>query len=276
MSENEILECVSKAIPYFKKIIRDDVAIGITDTEKYIACIQPDTFSLDLLEVGKKIENINFLKKCLETGRDTKEDVPKEVYGRSIKTMATPIKDEKGRVIGTISTGIDMQSNNELFYSIKNLADLTNQAAQSVEQVAQGASSLAESGQKSVALVQNTIERTKQTNDALKIIENIASQINLLGLNAAIEASRAGEHGRGFSVVASEVRKLANQSQDSVKTIQKVLKQMNDAVIEISKAVENAGAISEEQAAATEEISSTLEDINNSAKNINQFIDKLK
>nr|WP_084786584.1 methyl-accepting chemotaxis protein [Bacillus tuaregi] len=69
-------------------------------------------------------------------------------------------------------------------------------------------------------------ERSKEVNSILSVITSIADQTNLLALNAAIEAARAGEHGKGFSVVAEEVRKLAEQSQQSAKEIYNIIERI--------------------------------------------------
>ncbi|MHC0037637.1 methyl-accepting chemotaxis protein [Pseudoneobacillus sp. C159] len=75
-------------------------------------------------------------------------------------------------------------------------------------------------------------ERVNRVNDILTIIKNIASQTNLLALNASIESARAGEHGKGFSVVANEIRKLAEATSQSVESVNSILLEMEQKTSE--------------------------------------------
>jgi len=101
----------------------------------------------------------------------------------------------------------------------------------------------------------------KNANQILGIIQRIASQTNLLGLNAAIEAARAGDLGRGFSVVAEEVRKLSQQSDDSVQDIHKRLNKLNDSIDLLNQRMLQTDKITQEQACVSQSISSMMMDL---------------
>ena len=147
---------------------------------------------------------------------------------------------------------------------------------ETVARVAKSAKALATAGQESVKQAKLLQEKNADTVKVIDFITNIAGQTNLLGLNAAIEAARAGEQGRGFAVVAEEVRKLAEQSREATEKIQLTLNQMNDAVTEISKTIENTGAISQEQEASTAEITANLSRAKKAADDLKRYIENLR
>lgn len=98
----------------------------------------------------------------------------------------------------------------------------------------------------------------------LDFILDVADMTGLLGLNAAIIAAQAGQHGRGFSVVADEIRKLGKNSSASVDKITEILEQIKSGIAEVSAISEKTAVTSEQQFRATQQIARDIANIKKS------------
>ncbi|MDW3224784.1 MAG: methyl-accepting chemotaxis protein [Paracoccaceae bacterium] len=118
----------------------------------------------------------------------------------------------------------------EITASIHQVVTNAKTANEATQKVRESADRTREVSNKTEASINAMTEASAQITRVVKVIEDIAFQINLLALNAGVEAARAGEAGRGFSVVASEVRALAQRSQEAVQEISQVIDQNTQSV----------------------------------------------
>lgn len=115
----------------------------------------------------------------------------------------------------------------------------------------------------------------KDTDEVIEFIKKVADQTKLLGLNAAIEAARAGNHGKGFGVVANEVRKLAEDSVVSAKKISTILANIEESMKTIIDGVEETSGIAQMQSNTTEQVNLAVEQLGHMADELKDFANKL-
>ena len=142
-----------------------------------------------------------------------------EVAGSTQEQMdyVTKTKEE----VDAFSEGVDksLATMNTICRHVEVTTQMTQEGGKLVQATVEQMHSIADTVEHSSAVIEKLGERSKEIGAIIDTISGIAEQTNLLALNAAIEAARAGEHGRGFSVVAEEVRKLAEESQGAATKI---------------------------------------------------------
>ena len=274
ISDNEILNSFDNILPYLSYLFDDDVSFAITDTETFLK-VQYNP-NLDLKsKKGDMVPKGGAILLAMKNDEILIKNVPKEVYGIPFRSYAIPIHNEQHKVAGCIVIGKSIVKRNDLINISQTLSSTLDQISNGINSISSGVQDVVNMNGDISLKVQEAGESSKNTDEIISFIKAISSKTNMLGLNAAIEASRAGDAGRGFKVVATEIRKLSTSTSESVKKVDDVLKSISASIKSINEKISKSTGVFEEQAAALQEIAASLEKLNSTARMMENLSEKI-
>ncbi|MGG1688693.1 methyl-accepting chemotaxis protein [Heyndrickxia ginsengihumi] len=252
---------LSRLMNRMKEISEGNLNVSMNEPYKDEFKKLADSFNKMVDKTRKIIVHMNESIHVLETGSSE--------LNRTAKTTAAAI-DETTSTTQEISLAIESQARDtdEVANQITNLGVEIDEANKTVEMVKKHALEMSNLVESKKQVIQNLIQINKQNEievakvsdstqlleessarigNITKVIHGIAEQTNLLALNASIEAARAGEAGRGFSVVAEEIRKLAEQSSHSVEQIHGIIREAQQFTKNNSESVKAIQSVTKEQ-----------------------------
>lgn len=274
ISESKLHQSFDDLIPYMKYFFDDEVAFTMSNTERFLKVVNSENITMDA-KVGDPLRPGGAAYECIKAKKVISTIVPKEVFGVEIKATGIPVKDESGVITGSIVLVKSVKRHHEVMKLSQSLSNSLEAISEGITNISAGVQNVVASNDIILSNVTKAIDEAKNTDEVLTFVKNIAVQTNLLGLNAAIEAARAGDSGRGFNVVAQEIRKLSNSSSESIKQINDVLNTIKGTISVISENVNKTGSIFQREAAQIEEISASIEELRASAKMLAEMSEKI-
>ncbi len=318
---NNLLEAVSTPITEASEALlqmsKGDLSISVKGDYEGSFAIVKDSLNTTVAEISSYIKEINDILSKM-AGGDLSQSIQREYLGdfTTIKDSINTINDSLSDTMATILASSEQvlegskltassaselaQGANEQDISLRELTDSVNDISTKTRNNAQNALNANALSEKSIAnarkgneAMQNMLESMEGIKDSsgniskiIKVIDDIAFQTNLLALNAAVEAARAGAHGKGFSVVAEEVRNLAGRSltaaketseliENSITRVNNGMKIAEETAAELNIIVENANEVSgliDQITGASEEQANSISSVSDGIKKISDVV----
>lgn len=249
--------------PILVEMFHEGAFLYITDLHTIIYCQSSKKFELPSFSEGYELTENDVAYSVIKTKKPSITEVDASKLGMPAVIANYPLFDieNKDEIVATLGIILPKQTAAKLRSMSQNLEGGLTGISSAIQELAASATEINSNEQTLNSNIHEIISISDEINEISGFIKEIAEETKLLGLNAAIEAARAGEAGRGFGVVADEIRNLSAQSKSTVPKIniltQNIKEKVEEASIKSNKSLE----ASQEQAAATEEVTSSIEEI---------------
>ncbi|MEK4563325.1 methyl-accepting chemotaxis protein [Alkalihalobacillus sp. FSL R5-0424] len=266
---NATVQAVINIAPIIKDTLGPTAALGVIDTEKFVYFAPSTILNIDV-EVGKtRLDRHDVYVRALKGEHIISKTMDPSIFGVAVVTSVTPIRDlDTNEIVGLLSLSRSLEHQEKLDTELNKLNEVIDALQGKVQHVAAQAEELSATSSDISHQANNANTNSRKIGEVVQLIEQISTQTNLLGLNAAIEAARSGEAGKGFGVVADEIRKLSINTKEAVQTIGKSLTEIQTSIEKLSTNINEISASSEEQSVTMVEFMNDTQALDGKSKRI--------
>ena len=270
----EMLNHFCNVWPYLNDLLLSDVSVTLTDREKFVFAKPGKRLDLKI-NAGDPLKVGSAVKRAIEEKKRILIRADKSLFGVPYIAVAVPLYNKDGKIIGAASVQEAVDRQDDLKQMSATLTDNIVVVAATLEEITAQAQEIAATSRTVSDMARDSYARIRETDEVVGLIRSISAQTNLLGLDAAIESARVGEHGRGFGVVAQEIRKLATGSAESIKKIEEIIKTLQTDSGHTTRQIDEIGTIIAQITEAIAHVAGAVQQTSSLAHQLDNLADGL-
>ncbi|HEY3425633.1 MAG TPA: methyl-accepting chemotaxis protein [Negativicutes bacterium] len=271
---HRVMDYFTYMLPVFQELSASDIGVSLTNLNSYLL-YKPGN-ALDLkVAVGSPIKPGSAVYRAIHERRKVIIKGDKALFGQAYIAVAIPVYNDKREIIGAACLQESVERQEVLKEMAVRLMSSTGTLAGTTQEISAQTQEIAAVSKSLSQLAQQSQMRMQETEQVMGLINMVTEQTNLLGLNAAIEAARVGEQGRGFGVVANEIRKLSVSSAGSVKQIATIIKGIQADSRDTRQQMEHIDEVIAQIAEAVAGVADAMQQVSAMAEKLETIAEKL-